>query len=181
MAHLPTAHSRESSYHQHCNCNYRKCHWSNQHDHNDHQSDFCHQDDQRHDRPWRDNKDSKSSRSYDKKDDCKWDYSKKKSNEAMNNDQSSKLSAGNLSGKKSWSCSKSPSCSQSWSCSCSSSWSYDHQHVNQDDCKSSPALKRQYLYSSKSDDGGCIHCPDKSDSVFATFSTPKAKKKCTQK
>jgi hypothetical protein len=26
-----------------------------------------------------------------------------------------------------------------------------------------------------------IHCPDKSDTVFATFSAPKAKKKCTQK
>jgi hypothetical protein len=37
------------------------------------------------------------------------------------------------------------------------------------------------LYSSKSDNGGCIHRPDKSKSVFATFSAPKAKKKRTQK
>ena len=43
----------------------------------------------------------KSSKSYDKKDDSKHDYSKKKSNKAMHNDQSSKLSVGNLSGKRS--------------------------------------------------------------------------------
>jgi hypothetical protein len=42
--------------------------------------------------------------------------------------------------------------------------------------------KRRYLYSSESDDGGRIHHPDKSDTVFATFSTPIAKKgKHTQK
>jgi hypothetical protein len=100
---------------------------------------------------------------------------------AMHNDQTSKSSAGNSSGKRSRSCSRSSSRSQSWSHSCSSSWSSDHHHINQDDCKPSAASKRQYSYSSESDDGGRIHRPDKSDSVFATFSTPKAKKKRTQK
>jgi hypothetical protein len=115
------------------------------------------------------------------RDDCKRNYSKKKSNEAMHNDQSSKSSTGNLFGKRSRSCSWSSSGSQSQSRSCSSSRSYDHHHVDQDDCKPSAAPKRQYSYSSESDDGGRIHCPDKSDSVFATFSTLKAKKKRTQK
>jgi hypothetical protein len=41
--------------------------------------------------------------------------------------------------------------------------------------------QRRYSYSSKSDGGGRIHHPDKSNTVFATFSTPKAKKKRTQK
>jgi hypothetical protein len=42
--------------------------------------------------------------------------------------------------------------------------------------------KRRYSYSSESDEGGRIHHPDKSNTVFATFSTPTAKKsKCTQK
>ncbi len=115
------------------------------------------------------------------KDDRKCNYSKKKSNKAMRNDQSSKSSAGNMSGKRSWSCSRSSLRSQSWSCSHSSSWSYDNHHVEQDDCKPSAAPKRRYSYSSESDNGECIHCPDKSNTVFATFSTPKAKKKCTQK
>ena len=53
--------------------------------------------------------------------------------------------------------------------------------MDQDDCKPSAAPKRQYSYSSESDNGGRIHCPDKSDIVFATFSAPKAKKKRTQK
>jgi hypothetical protein len=35
--------------------------------------------------------------------------------------------------------------------------------------------KHWYLYSSKSDDGGRIHRPDKSDTIFATFSAPMAK------
>ncbi len=39
-----------------------------------------------------------------------------------------------------------------------------------------------YSYSSESDDGRRIHRPDKIDTIFATFSTPIAKKsKCTQK
>jgi hypothetical protein len=42
----------------------------------------------------------KNSRSYDKKDDCKRGYFKKKSNEAMHNDQYSKLSTINSSGKE---------------------------------------------------------------------------------
>jgi hypothetical protein len=50
-AHLPAAHSRESSYQQH-DCH--KCgdyHWSNQHDPNGCQSNYCHQDNQYHDHP----------------------------------------------------------------------------------------------------------------------------------
>jgi hypothetical protein len=42
-------------------------------------------------------------------------------------------------------------------------------------------FKRMYSYFSKSDDGGRIHCLDKSNTVFATFSAPNAKKKHTQK
>jgi hypothetical protein len=41
--------------------------------------------------------------------------------------------------------------------------------------KPSVLPKRGYLYSSK-DDGGRIHCPDKSDTVFATFSALRAKR-----
>ncbi len=93
-AHLPTARSHESSYHQRCSCSYCDYHQSNQRNRNNHRSDYCHQDDRHHDCPRRDNKDSKSPKSYDKKDDCKRDYSKKKSNKAMHNDQSSKSSAG---------------------------------------------------------------------------------------
>ncbi len=37
--------------------------------------------------------------------------------------------------------------------------------------------KRGYSCSSKSDDGRCIHCPDKSNTVFATFSAQVAKKR----
>jgi hypothetical protein len=63
-----------------------------------------------------------------------------------------------------------------------SSRSYNNHHVAQDDRKPSTLPKRGYLYSSKSDDGGGIHRPDKSNTVFATFSTPMAKKnKHTQK
>jgi hypothetical protein len=71
-------------------------------------------------------------------------------------------------------------CSCSWSCSRSSSQSYNNHHVDQDDRKASAAPKRGYLYSEDNDDQH-YHCPDKSDTVFATFSTPKAKKKRTQK
>ncbi len=83
---------------------------------------------------------------------------------------------GNQPGRSSRSCSKPPSCSRSWSCSHSSSRSYDNPHVAQDDRKPSALLKRGYLYSFKSDDGRHIHRPDKSDSIFATFSAPMAKK-----
>jgi hypothetical protein len=41
--------------------------------------------------------------------------------------------------------------------------------------------KHGYSYSSESNNGGRIHHLDKSNTVFATFSTPKAKKKRTQK
>jgi hypothetical protein len=94
----------------------------------------------------------------------------------MHNDQSSLSSTRNLSGKMSRSCSRSPSRSQSWSYSCLSSRSYSNHHVAQDDCKPSALPKHKYLYSSKSDDGRRIHCPDKSDTVFATFSAPMAKR-----
>jgi hypothetical protein len=65
--------------------------------------------------------------------------------------------------------------------------SYSNHHVDQDDRKPSAAPKQGYSskhgysYSSESDNGGRIHRPDKSDTVFATFSAPKAKKKHTQK
>jgi hypothetical protein len=65
--------------------------------------------------------------------------------------------------------------------------SYNNHHVAQDDRKPSAAPKHGYspkhgyLYSSKSDDGGNIHRPDKSDTVFAIFLALKAKKKRTQK
>ncbi len=75
-AHLPTAHSHELSYRQHRSCNYRDYHQSNQCNCNNHWSDYHHWDNQRHDCPQRDDKDSKSSKSYDKKDDCKRNYSK---------------------------------------------------------------------------------------------------------
>jgi hypothetical protein len=99
----------------------------------------------------------RSNKSYNKKDDCKHDHFKKKSDKAMHNDQSS--SAGNSSKRRSQSCSRSPSrsCSCSWSCSRSSSRSYSNHHVDQDDHKPSAAPKQRYspkhgyLYSSKSD------------------------------
>ncbi len=100
----------------------------------------------------------------------------------MHNDQSSLSSTGNLSGRRSCSCLRSPLHFCSWSCSHSSSRSSDNHHVAQDDCKLSAPPKRGYSYSSKSDDGRRIHCPDKSDTIFATFSAPTAKKsKRTQK
>jgi hypothetical protein len=100
----------------------------------------------------------------------------------MHSDQSSLLSTSNSSRRRSQSRSRSPShsCSCSGSCSCSSSRSYDNHHVNHDDCKVSAAPKRGYLFS-EDDDDGHYNCPDKSDTVFAAFSTPTAKKKCTQK
>jgi hypothetical protein len=53
---------------------------------------------QRHNHFQHEDKDSKtkSTKSYDKKDDCKCNHSKKKSNKAMHNDLSSLLSTGNL-------------------------------------------------------------------------------------
>ncbi len=43
------------------------------------------------------------------------------------------------------------------------------------------APKSGYLYSSESDDSGCTHHPDKSDTIFSTFSTPMVKRgKCPQ-
>jgi hypothetical protein len=55
--------------------------------------------------------------------------------------------------------------------------------VANDDRKPSALPKRsRYLYSSKIDDGRCIHRPGKINTVFVTFSTSTAKKgKCTHK
>jgi hypothetical protein len=186
-AQLPVARSRESSYCQHCSRKYPNYHRSNQCDRDDQQSDSRHQDNRCHDCPQCDNKGMRSNKSYNKKDDCKHDHFKKKSDKAMHNDQSS--STGNSSKRRSQSHSRSPSfsCSCSWSWSCSSSRSYSNHHVDQDNRKPRAAPKQGYspkhgyLYSSESDDGGHIHRPDKSDTVFATFSAPNAKKKRTQK
>jgi hypothetical protein len=187
-AQLPVARSRESSYRQHCSRKYCDHHQSNWRNRTDQQSYYCHRDNQRHDCPWRSNKDMRSNKSYKKKDDLKSNHFKKKSDEAMHNDKSS--SASDLFERRNQSQSRSPlrSCSCSWSCSCSSSRSYSNHHVDQDDHKPSSAPKQGYSskhgysYSTESDNGGRIHCPDKSDTVFATFSAPnKAKKKRTQK
>jgi hypothetical protein len=51
-----------------------------------------------------------------------------------------------------------------------------HHHVSHDDHQPSALPKRGYFYSSKSDDGRLIHRPDKSNTVFATFSAPTVKK-----
>jgi hypothetical protein len=152
-ANLPVARSHESSYHQHCSHKYRDYHQSNQRDVNNCQPDYQHQDNQHHDYGQCNNKDAKSNKSYDKKDDCKRNYSKKKSNKTMHTDQSSSLSASNLSGRRSQCCSKSPLRSCSWSCSCSSSRSYNNHHVNQDDCKLSAAPNGGYLYPEDDNDG----------------------------
>ncbi len=176
MAHLLVVHSRKLSYQQlHCPkfCNY---HWSSCCDHNNHQPGYCHQDNWCHNCPCHNNKDFKNSKSYKKKDDRKHNHFLKKSNEAMHTDQSSSLSADNLSRRRSRSRSRSPLRSCSQSCSCLSSRSYDNHHVASDDCKLSTFPKRKYSYSSKSDDGRRIYCPEKSNTVFATFSTPTAKK-----
>jgi hypothetical protein len=54
--------------------------------------------------------------------------------------------------------------------------------VAQDEHRPAALPKLGYSYSSKSDDGGRIHRPDKSNTIFATFSTPIVKKdKRTQK
>jgi hypothetical protein len=186
-AQLPIARSRELSYRQHCSCKYCDYYQSDQCGRDDRQSNYHHQDDWHHNCPQCNDKDMKSNKSYNKKDDPKRNHFKKKSDKAMHNDQSS--STGNLSKRRSRSCSRSPlrSCSHSWSCSCSSSRSYSNHHVDQDDRKPSAAPKQGYSpqhgysYSSKSVNGGRIHRLDKSNSVFATFSAPKAKKKRTQK
>ncbi len=96
---------------------------------------------------------------------------------AMHNDQSSSSSMDTLSGKRSRSRSRTPSCSSSRSCSCSSSSgrSYTNYHLSHDDRKSSGSLKRKYLYS-EDDNDRHYHCPDKSDTVFATFAAPTTKK-----
>jgi hypothetical protein len=123
---------------------------------------------------------------YKKKDDCKQNHFKKKGDKAMHNDQPSSSSTDtlSLSGKRSHSCSRSPSCS--CSCSClsliSSRRSYTSHHVSYDDRISSGPPKRKYLYSSEDDDDGCLHHPNKSNTVFTTFATPKVKQsKCTSK
>jgi hypothetical protein len=85
-AHLPAAHSRESSYRHHCSHKYRNHHWSDQRNCNNFQPDYHHWDNWHHKYGWHNDKDAKSNKSYDKKDDSKCDYSKKKSNEAMHND-----------------------------------------------------------------------------------------------
>jgi hypothetical protein len=167
MAQLPVARSGESSYHQHCSRKYCNYHQSDQCDRDDRRSDYHHQDDRCHDCPQRNNKDMRSNKSYNKKDDCRCNHFKKKSDKAMHNDQYS--SASNLSKRRSQSHSRSPlhshSCSRS--CSCSSSRSYSNHHVDQDDRKPSAASmqgyssKHWYSYSSNSDNGGCIHHPDK--------------------
>jgi hypothetical protein len=144
MAHLPAVRSHKSSYQQHCCHKYCIYLQRNQHDCVNRQPDYHHQDYQHHDCPQRDNKDSKSSKSYKKKDDSKHNHFKKKSNKAMHNDQSSLSSTGNLSGRRSCSCSRSPLRSCSWSCSCSSSRSYDNHHVAQDVRKPS-VLPKQVL------------------------------------
>jgi hypothetical protein len=99
MAQLPVARSRESSYHQHCSHKYCNYHQSDQRNRDDQQSDYGHQDNWRHNRPQRNDKDMRSNKSYDKKDDCKCNHFKKKNDESMHNDQSS--SAGNLSKRRS--------------------------------------------------------------------------------
>jgi hypothetical protein len=47
-AHVPTARSHELSYCQYCSGKYPEYHQSNQHDCNDCQSNYCHQDNQQH-------------------------------------------------------------------------------------------------------------------------------------
>jgi hypothetical protein len=142
MAQLPVARSHESSYHQHCRCKYRNYRQSDQRSRDDRQSNYRHQDNRRHNPPQCNNKDMRSNKSYDKKDDHKRNHFKKKSDEAMHNDQSS--SVGNLSKRRSQSCFRSPSRSHShsWSHSRSSSRSYINHHVDQDDRKPCAAPKQ---------------------------------------
>jgi hypothetical protein len=181
MVHVPTARSRELSYKQHHCHKYLDYHQSDRRDCDNCPPDYRRQDHQRHDCGRRNDKDAKNNKSYNKKDDCKCNHFKKKSDEAMHNDQSSSLSAGNSSGRRSQSCSSSPLHSCSCSCSRSSSRSFKNHHVEQHDCKRSAAPKRGCLYS-KDDDDGHYHRPNKNDTVFATFSAPKTKRgNCTQK
>jgi hypothetical protein len=44
--------------------------------------------------------------------------------------------------------------------------------VADDDHKLSALPKRGYLYSLESDDNRPLHCPDKSNTIFATFFAP---------
>jgi hypothetical protein len=179
VAHLPAARSCESSYPQQQSHKYRNYHQSNWRNCDDCQPENCHQDKQHPDHGQRSNKDAKSNKSYDRKDD-KHDISKKKSNKAMHNDndQSSLSSSGSSSGTRSQSFSRSSLHSCSWSCSYSSSRSYDTHHVDQDDCKPSTAPKHGHLYSKDNDDGhylyskdnddGHYHRPDKSNTILQT-------------
>ncbi len=79
---------------------------------------------------------------------------------------------------ESLSCSISPSCSCSCSCFCSSSSgrSYANHHETNDNCKPSTHSKQEYLYSSKDNDDGRIHHPNKNDTVLANFTAPKVKR-----
>jgi hypothetical protein len=77
-AHLPATGSRESSYQQHCCHKYCDYHQSDRCNCNDHQPDCRHQDNQCHNHPQHNNKDSKSSKSHKKKDDCKRNHFKKR-------------------------------------------------------------------------------------------------------
>jgi hypothetical protein len=97
-AQLPVARSHKSSYRQHCSRNYRDYHQSDRSNRDDQQSNYHHQDDWHHDCPQCNNKDMRSNKSYDKKDDRKRNHFKKKSDEAMYDDQSSR--AGNLSERR---------------------------------------------------------------------------------
>jgi hypothetical protein len=99
VAHVPTARSHEWSYMQHHCHKYCDYHRSDQYDCKDCQPDDHHQDDQRYDCGRRNDKDARNNKSYNKKDDCKRDHFKKKSDKIMHNDQSSLSSAGNFSRK----------------------------------------------------------------------------------
>ncbi len=174
-AHVPTARSCESSYKQHRRHKYRDYHQSDQCHCNDCRPDYRHWDDWRHDCGQRNDKDARNSKSYNKKDDCKCNHFKKKSNEAIHNDQSSSSSTGKFAQKK-------ESTSISFVLSLSFSLLLKQQklqksshHVKQHDHKPGAAPKRGCLYSVDDDDRH-YHCPDKSDSVYATFFALKAKR-----
>ena len=138
----------------------------------------CHHDDHCNNHPRRDKKDFKK-KPFKIRDDCKCNQFKKKE-AVMHNDHSSSSSGDTLSRKRHCSWSKSPSCSCSYSCSClrRSKRSYANHHVATDDHKQSGCLKRKYLYSKDEvNEGNGVHCPEKGDSTFATFTAPKRKKK----
>jgi hypothetical protein len=106
----------------------------------------------------------------------------KQNNEAMHNDQSTLSSTDTLSGRRSQSCSRSSFVLLFLVLLLLKQRSYGNHHVASDDRVLSALPKSGYLYSSMSDDGGRIHCPDKSNTVFAIFSAPTAKKgKCSHK